>query len=60
MFWSMEKTFLWAGKKDLRTYGNIRKIETGQGDDYTAGCFLVIEEAEETILDFSERTLTVL
>ena len=27
-------------KKDLRTYDNIRKIETGQGDDYTTGCLI--------------------
>ena len=25
-------------KNDLRTYVNIRKIVTCQGDDYTAGC----------------------
>ena len=25
---------------DLRTYGNIRKIATGHGDDYTTGCLL--------------------
>ena len=24
----------------LMTYGNIRKITTGQGDDYTTGCLL--------------------
>ena len=27
-------------KIDLRTYGNIQKIATGQGDDYTTGCLL--------------------
>ena len=27
-------------KNDFRTYDNIRKIATGQGDDYTAGCLL--------------------
>ena len=27
-------------KSDLKTYGNIRKIATGQGDDYTIGCLL--------------------
>ena len=27
-------------KNDLRTYENIWKIETGQGDDYTIGCLL--------------------
>ena len=25
-------------KNDLKTYDNIRKITTGQSDDYTAGC----------------------
>ena len=25
---------------NLRTYENIRKITTGQGDDYTTGCLL--------------------
>ena len=27
-------------KNDFKTYDNIRKIATGQGDDYTAGCLL--------------------
>ena len=27
-------------KKYLETYNNIRKIATGQGDDYTTGCLL--------------------
>ena len=27
-------------KNDRITYGNIRKIDTGQGDDYTTGCLL--------------------
>ena len=27
-------------KKNLKTYDKIRKIETGQGDDYTTGCLL--------------------
>ena len=27
-------------KSDMRTYNNIRKIATGQRDDYTAGCLL--------------------
>ena len=25
---------------DFKTYENIRKIATGQGDDYTTGCLL--------------------
>ena len=95
-------------KNDLKTYDNIRKIATGQGDDYTTGClldypyfkkyykliaidlskqqkldadpkaiqqinftgyldraegaamFFVIEEAKETVLDFSKGTVKVL
>ena len=27
-------------KNDLRTCDNIRKIATGQGDDYTTSCLL--------------------
>ena len=27
-------------KNDIRTYKNIRKITTGQRDDYTTGCLL--------------------
>ena len=27
-------------KNDLKTYDNIRKIATNQGDDYTTGCLL--------------------
>ena len=27
-------------KNDKITYGNIRKVATGQGDDYTTGCLL--------------------
>ena len=27
-------------RNNLRTYDNIRKIATGQGDDYTTGCLL--------------------
>ena len=25
---------------NLKTYDNIRKVTTGQGDDYTTGCLL--------------------
>ena len=32
--------FDWPIKSDMRTYDNIRKIATGQGDDYTTGCLL--------------------
>ena len=92
---------------DIKAYGNIRKIATDQGDDYTTGCLLdypyfkedykmipidlskqqalnadsraiqqinftanldragnttmvfFIEEAKETVLDFSQRTVKV-
>ena len=27
-------------RKDTITFGNIRKVATGQGDDYTTGCLL--------------------
>ena len=63
-------------KSDIRTYDNIRKIATDQGDDYTTGSLLdypylknnykggatmfFIIEATETILDFSQRTVKVL
>ena len=95
-------------KNDKVTYENIRKIATGQGDDYTTGCLLdysyfvdtykiiavdlskqqaldadpraiqqinfaanpdragnrrayfTLEEAKETILDFSQGTVKVL
>ena len=91
-------------KNTKATYENIRKIATGQGDDYTTGCLLdypyfieiykmiavglskqqdpraiqqinftanldragntrvyfILEEAKETILDFSQGTVKVL
>ena len=95
-------------KNDKITYGNIRKIATGQGDDYTTGClldyayikddykmiaidlskqqtldagpraiqqinftvkldranntriFFILEEAKETVLDFTQGTVKVL
>ena len=34
------RLFLLTGKNNLRTYDNIQKIKTVQGDDYTAGCVL--------------------
>ena len=42
MLWQMEDK-KWSNqpiKNDLKTYDNIRKIATGQGDDYTTGCLL--------------------
>ena len=29
-----------AIKNDIKTFENIRKIATGQGDDYTTGCLI--------------------
>ena len=35
-------TFLFdqLAKSDMRTYDNIQKIATGQGDNYTTDCLL--------------------
>ena len=38
MFWLV--FFHHPVKSDIRTYDCIRKIATGQGDDYTTGCLL--------------------
>ena len=35
-----EKLFDQPVKNNLRTYGNIQKIATGQGDDYMTSCLL--------------------
>ena len=35
-----KKLFNQPVKNNKITYGNIRKIATGQGDDYTTGCLL--------------------
>ena len=35
-----KKLFSSTSKNDKVTYENIRKITTGQGDDYTTGCLL--------------------
>ena len=34
-------------KNDLKTYDNIRKISSGQGDDYTTACLLDYPYFEE-------------
>ena len=40
----MDKTFFdQTVRNGLITYNNIRKIETGQGDDYTTVCLLDYE-----------------
>ena len=34
-------------KNNIRTYNNILKIMTGQGDDYTTGCLLFYSYCNE-------------
>ena len=36
----MEKLFDQPTKNYLRTFDNVRKNATGQGDDFTTGCLL--------------------
>ena len=44
----MDKTFFdQPVKNDSRTYDDIRKTDTGQGDDYTTGCLLVYPYLKE-------------
>ena len=44
---------------NLKTYENIRKIATGQGDDYTTGCLLDIsyfkENSKMIVIDLSKQ-----
>ena len=41
MLWSMENNFFdQLIKTYIKSYENIRKITTGQGDDYGTGCLL--------------------
>ena len=40
---------------DLKTYENNRKIATGQGDDYTTGCFLLKDHYKMIAIDFSKQ-----
>ena len=41
MLWLMEKNFFGQPIRNNKvTYENIRKIATGQGDNYTTGCLL--------------------
>ena len=44
------------------TYENIRKIATGQGDDYTAGCLLdykiiVVDVSKQQALDTDHKAI---
>ena len=44
-------------KNNKVTYENIRKIATGQGDGYTAGCLLdyIKNYCEMTVVDLSKQ-----
>ena len=56
-------------KNDFKTYENIKKIATGQGDDYTTGCLLdypyfkenykmiAIDSSKQQILDADRRAM---
>ena len=56
-------------KNDLRTYDNMRRIEYGQGDDYTTGClldypylkenykFITIDLSKQQALDANRKEL---
>ena len=42
-------------KNDLRTYGNIRKIATGQSDDYTTGILLDYPYYKSIAIDLNKQ-----
>ena len=46
-------------RNDLITYGSIRKIATGKGDDYTTGCLLDYNYFKKyhkmIVIDFSKQ-----
>ena len=56
-------------KNEFKTYENIKKIATGQGDDYTSGCLLdypyfkeiykmiAIDSSKQQILDADRRAM---
>ena len=56
-------------KNDFKTYENIKKIATGQGDDCTTGCLLdypyfkenykmiAIDSSKQQILDADRRAM---
>ena len=53
----MEELFYQPVKNDLKTYHNIQKIETRQGDDYKTGCLLDYFEKSYKIIaiDLSQQ-----
>ena len=59
MSWLMTCFFDQPISNDFKTYENIRKIATGQGDDYTTGCLLdypyLKENYEMIAIDLSKQ-----
>ena len=43
----MEETFDQPINDTIKQYGEIKKISTGQCDDYTTGCLLDFEDIEK-------------
>ena len=53
-----QKRFWWTIRNHVKTYENIRKIATGQGDDYTTGCLLdypYFKEHKILVIDSSKH-----
>ena len=44
-------------KNDIKAYEKIRKITTGQGDDYTSGCLLDYNQFNLPYLQLNKLTL---
>ena len=44
-------------KNNKITYDNIRKIATGQGDDYTTGCLIAVDLSKQQALDAGPRAI---
>ena len=55
-----ESFFISQKNDDQRTYDNIRKTATSQGDYYTTGCLLKVPYSKEhykmTAIDLSKKT----
>ena len=49
MLWLMEKLSDEPVKSNVRTYDNISRIATGQGDDWTTNCLLDYNYFNKTI-----------
>ena len=47
-------------KNDLRTYDNIWKDPTDEGDNYTIGCLLYYIDFKKIYMDHSNRLLLLI